>query len=144
MTVAKKPGSCRQASGLAHPAWEPAALSTGETGTQRGRGAGASWLQATPLLGLLVTLECTWPGLQAGSGSLCDLGQVTSFLAPAYYCGQECPAPAGRCPGQTGQDWSGKMLGGGRNQGLRWGGCWGLGDLPSHWGQPALRAAAEA
>ena len=49
MTVAKKPGSCRQASGLAHPAWEPAAISKGETGTQRGRGAGASWLQATPL-----------------------------------------------------------------------------------------------
>lgn len=77
-----------------------------------------------------MTPEGTWPGLQAGSGSLCDLGQVISFLAPACYCVQECPVPAGRCPGQTGQDWSGKVLGGGRNQGLRWEGRWGLVTCP--------------
>ena len=39
MTVAKKPGSCRQASGLAHPAWEPAAPFRGGDGHAEGEGS---------------------------------------------------------------------------------------------------------
>lgn len=97
MTVAKKPRSCQQ--------WLPAwpiplrghrapppppccALSLGEMGALRGWGAGASWLAATQLQGLKVTLECAWPRCQVGSGFLCDLGQGTSSLAATLFCVQ--------------------------------------------------------
>ena len=86
------------ASGLAHPTqelghWVPPhtprrTLSLGEMGTPRGRGARARWLVATHLQSWKVTLECGWPRLQVCSGFLCDLGQVTSFLAATYSCVQ--------------------------------------------------------
>lgn len=99
LTVAKKPGSCQQvASGLAHPTRELGhrgppplpcyALSLGEMGAPGGWGAGASWLAATYLQGLKVTLECAWSRRQLGSDFLCDLGQVTSSLTDTFSCVQ--------------------------------------------------------
>lgn len=86
------------ASCLAHPTQElgPWALPPhpclafflGEMGAPRGKRAGASWLAAMNLQGLKVTQECAWPGLKVGSGFLCDLEQVTSSLASAFFCVQ--------------------------------------------------------
>lgn len=86
------------ASALAHPTqelshWAPPPTprrtgSLGEMGALKGRGARVSSLVAVHLQGLKVTLECAWSGLQVGSGFLCDLEQVTSFLAAAYSCVQ--------------------------------------------------------
>lgn len=54
-------------------------------GALRGWGAGASWLAATYLQGLKVTLECAWLRCQVGSGSLRDFGQATSSLAATFF-----------------------------------------------------------
>lgn len=98
MTVAKKPRSCQQqlpAWPIPLRSWAPGPSPTplprlfpGRDGCSRGRRAGASWLVAMNLQGLKVTQECAWPGLQLGSGFLCDLEQVTSSLASAFFCVQ--------------------------------------------------------